>query len=381
MKRVALFVVTVFLGVLVHAQATAKLPATCSQGQASLMPEGDKFRVYLCDKPDHWSALYTRDEMLTQSPVPAWWPLPPESYRWTKIGIAFLGCLFLLLSSTFTIHTKQAGLVERFGKFARVAGAGINFKLPLLDSVVYVEDLNMQLMDVPVVSKTKDDATVTAAVRVQYFVLSDGVREAYYELDDPEAQIKAHVENVVLAFIPKKTLDESYQQEAELAMQIKQSLSEVMSKFGYSIENALVTSIQPSAEVLAAMNNINTQRRNAEAAKAQADAEKTLLIGKAEGEKQAQILAGEGVAGEQKAIVDGLRDSLKDFEEGATGITAPQAMELIMMARYFDALKEIGADSNTILLPHSPSAVADLHAQLRDALVVGQIAAKKASGA
>ena len=83
---------------------------------------------------------------------------------------------------------------------------------------------------------------------------------------------------------------------------MKDNLSEAMSRFGYSIENALVTKIEPSPEVLSAMNNINTQRRNAEAAKAQAETEKTLMIGKAEGEKQAQILAGEGVAGEQKAI-------------------------------------------------------------------------------
>ena len=69
---------------------------------------------------------------------------------------------------------------------------------------MYVEELNMQLMDVPVVSKTKDDATITLPVRVQYFVLPDKVREAYYELDDPEDQIKAHVENVILSHIPKK---------------------------------------------------------------------------------------------------------------------------------------------------------------------------------
>jgi regulator of protease activity HflC (stomatin/prohibitin superfamily) len=294
-------------------------------------------------------------------------------------GILLFFGLFALItffSSFFTVHTKQAALVERFGKFARVATEGLNFKKPFIEKVVYTEDLNMQLMDVPVTSKTKDDATITAAVRIQFFVLADKVREAYYELDDPEAQIKAHVENVVLAFVPKKTLDESYQQEAELAAQIKDNLATAMSKFGYSIENALVTSIKPSDPVLAAMNNINTQRRNAIAAEAQATAERTLLIGKAEGEKQAQILAGEGVAGEQKAIVDGLRDSLKDFE-GGTGVDANSAMMLIMMARYFDTIKQIGAGSNTILLPHSPSTVVDLSNQLREAIVTGSLITKK----
>lgn len=71
-----------------------------------------------------------------------------------------------MISGFFTVHTKQAAIVERFGKFNRIAGPGLNFKTPLMEKVVYVEDLNMQLMDVPVMSKTKDDATVTVPVRV-----------------------------------------------------------------------------------------------------------------------------------------------------------------------------------------------------------------------
>lgn len=298
----------------------------------------------------------------------------PDWINAVNIVTAVAGLLgvILLFSCFFIIHTKEAGIVENFGKFSRIAKEGLNFKIPLIERLVYTESLNMQLMDVPVVSKTNDDATITIPVRVQYFVLPDKVKEAYYELDNPEKQIKAHIENVILSLIPKITLDESYQQEDQIAQKVKVTLSEAMSRFGYCIENALVTKIEPSPEVLAAMNNINTQRRNAEAAKAKAGADKTLLIGKAEGEKQAQILAGEGVAGEQKAIVDGLRDSLKDFEEG-TGVTPNAAMVLIMMARYFDALKEMGVDSNTIMIPHSPSAVTDLFGQMRQSIIAADL--------
>lgn len=285
------------------------------------------------------------------------------------LGI-FLGCFF-------TIHTKQAGIVERFGKFVRVAGEGLNWKQPWVESVVYVEDLNMQLMDVEVESKTKDDATVKIPVRVQYFVLPDRVKEAYYELDDPEAQIKAHVENTILSAVPKMTLDETYQQEDVIAKGIKEALTAVMQKFGYSIENALVTKIIPSEAVTKAMNEINAARREKVATEARAEASKLMAIAKAEGEKQAQILSGEGVAGEQMAIVAGLKESLKDFEEDIKSVTGDTAMALIMMARYFDALKNMGATSNTILLPHSPSAVQDIYGQLRNAIIAGNLASKQ----
>ncbi|MGA7622539.1 MAG: SPFH domain-containing protein, partial [Candidatus Acidiferrales bacterium] len=77
------------------------------------------------------------------------------------LAILVVLALVILKSSFFTIHTKQAGLVERLGKFNRIAGPGLNFKLPFVESLVYVEELSMQLMDVPVMSKTMNDATVT----------------------------------------------------------------------------------------------------------------------------------------------------------------------------------------------------------------------------
>lgn len=304
-----------------------------------------------------------------------------ESFPVGLVGGAIALVIFIFIASKgfFTIHTKQAAIIEKFGKFNRIAGPGLNFKIPFMEKVVYVEDLNMQLMDVPVMSKTQDDATVTVPVRVQYYVLPDKVKEAYYELDDPEDQIKAHVENVILSYIPKINLDDTYQQEDQIAKRIKESLSTVMAKFGYSIENALVTKIVPADAVVKAMNDINAARREKVATEARAEANKITLVRQAEAEAEAKALAGQGVARERKAIVDGLRDSVLNFEEGIQGVDPHEVMALLMMTQYFDALRDIGAQSNTILLPHSPSAVTDLYAQLRNAITAGNLAAMKSA--
>jgi regulator of protease activity HflC (stomatin/prohibitin superfamily) len=293
------------------------------------------------------------------------------------LAILVVLALVTLKGSFFTIHTKQAGLVERLGKFNRIAGPGLNFKLPFVESLVYVEELSMQLMDVPVMSKTMDDATVTIPVRVQYYVLADKVKEAYYELGDPEKQIKAHVENVILSYIPKINLDDTYKQEDKIAERIKDSLSTVMAKFGYSIENALVTKIVPADSVVNAMNDINAARREKVATEARAEANKITLVKQAEAEAEAKALSGQGVARERKAIVDGLRDSVLDFEKGVSGVDAHDVMSLLMMTQYFDALRDIGQVSNTILMPHSPSAVQDLYTQLRTSITTGVLAAQK----
>jgi regulator of protease activity HflC (stomatin/prohibitin superfamily) len=285
----------------------------------------------------------------------------------------------LLCRTIFIVHTKEAGIVERFGKFQRVATEGLNFKNPFTESLVYREDLAMQLRDIAVKTKTKDDATVTIPVRVQYYVLPNSVKEAYYELDRPELQIQAHVENVILSFIPSLTLDETYQQEDQIAKRIKDQLSEVMKKFGYAIENALVTQIQPAAEVVNAMNEINAARREKVANEAKAESNWVLKVKAAEAEAEAKRLEGVGIANQRKAIIDGLKESIDDFKAAVDGTSTNEVMMLVLMSQYFDTLKDIGQNSNTILFPNSPSGLGDLMSQLRNAVTLGNVTAAEAT--
>ncbi len=66
-------------------------------------------------------------------------------------------------------------------------------------------------------------------------------------------------------------------------------------------------------------------------------------------------------------------------EEGVHRVDPHEVMALLMMTQYFDALRDIGAQSNTILLLHSPAAVSDLYAQLRTAITAGSLAAMKSA--
>jgi hypothetical protein len=101
-------------------------------------------------------------------------------------------------------------------------------------------------------------------------------------------------------------------------------------------------------------------------------------VRQAEAEAEARALARQGVARERKAIVHGLRESVLNFEEGVHGVDLHEVMALLMITQYFDAVRDIGAQSNTILLPHSP-AVSDLYAQLRTAITAGSLAAMKST--
>jgi regulator of protease activity HflC (stomatin/prohibitin superfamily) len=281
-----------------------------------------------------------------------------------------LGTLF---SGLFTVPTAKAAVVQRFGRFVRVAGAGLNFKLPWIEQVAAKVDLRVQQLDVKMETKTKDNVFVAIPVSVQYHVLPDRVYEAYYKLSDPKEQIASFVFNVILGHVPKMNLDEAFEQQNAIATAVKQELDGVMAGFGYGIVKALVTDIIPDPKVKAAMNDINAARREQEAANARGEAEKILKVKQAEAEAQSKQLQGQGIANQRKAIIDGLRESVELFKAGVEGATAKDVMVLVLLTQYFDTLKDIGASahSNTILMPHSPGALAEYFDQIRNAVVLG----------
>ncbi len=289
------------------------------------------------------------------------------------LPLVFLGVatLWLLKSSLFVVHQQSVSVVERFGRFARIARPGLNLKIPMVERVAGRANLRVQQLDVSVETKTLDNVFVRVVVSVQFYVIPDAVFNAFYRLSDAATQIRSFVFDVVRARVPNIAIDDVFQRKDDIAEAVKAELSEVMGGFGYGIVKTLVTDIDPDAHVKAAMNEINAAQRMRVAAQERGEAEKILRVKAAEADAQAKALAGKGIAEQRRAIVEGLRESVDEFQRTVPGTSAQDVMNLVLMTQYFDTLKEIGATSqtNTILMPHSPGALGDLSAQLRDAMI------------
>lgn len=287
------------------------------------------------------------------------------------LGIFALLAVIALSMTLFTVEQQTAAVVQRFGKFVRIAKPGLNVKVPFIDAVAGRLNLRVQQLDVKVETKTEDNVFVTVVVSVQYFVIPDKSYEAFYRLADPHSQITSFVFDVVRARVPKIKLDDVFEKKDEIAGAVKSELAEVMDDFGYGIVKALVTDIDPDAKVKTAMNEINAAQRLRVAASERGEADRILKVKAAEAEAQSKALQGRGIADQRKAIVDGLRDSVEHFRHGVPGATAHDVMSLVLLTQYFDTLKEIGQASktNTVLIPHSPGGLSDLMTQVRSALI------------
>jgi hypothetical protein len=79
---------------------------------------------------------------------------------------------------------------------------------------------------------------------------------------------------------------------------------------------------------------------------------------------------GQGIARQRQAIVNGLRDSVLDFESGVSDVKSHDVIEMMMITQYFDMLKDVGQahGNSTVFLNHSPGAIGDLSSQVNPVL-------------
>lgn len=277
---------------------------------------------------------------------------------------AVIGGLAFFRSGWVIVRQQQAAVIQRLGKFQRVATAGFQFKIPFIDQVAGRMSLKVQQMDVKVETKTRDDVFVHMKVSVQYQVLKSKIYDAFYELEDPKTQINAYVFDVVRAEVPKMRLDEVFARKDDIAIAIKTELAEAMEKFGYGIVKALVTDIDPDAEVKRSMNRINAAEREKVAAQYEAEAERIKIVAIAQAEAESKKLQGQGIADQRREIAKGLEDSVEALNK--VGINSQEASALIVVTQHYDTLQAMGTNSrsNLILLPNSPSNASDMMNQM-----------------
>jgi regulator of protease activity HflC (stomatin/prohibitin superfamily) len=286
---------------------------------------------------------------------------------------SFFIIVSIIFSCAFIVEQQNAVIIERFGKFLRIANAGLNFKIPFIDRKAGIISLRVQQLDIKAETKTHDNVFVHLTVAVQYYVLPNKIPEAFYKLNNPKMQINSYVYDVVRAKVPKMILDNLFENKDEIALEVKGELAETMIDFGFGIVNALVTDVEPDAKVKEAMNEINAAQRLRVASTEKGEADRILKVKAAQAEAESNALHGKGVADQRKAIIEGLQESVAEFQHAISGTTARDVMNIVMMTQYFDTLKELATSgkTTTLMIPSNPAGVADLTEQMRNAIIAG----------
>ncbi len=245
--------------------------------------------------------------------------------------ILALVALVVVATGLFTVEQQTAAVIERFGKFLRIADARLNLKIPIIDAIRDRVSLRVQQLNVSVESKSKDNVFVSLAIAVQYQVKPGAVQDAVYTLTDHAQQIEAYVFDVVHAQVPNMILEAVFENKDSIATAVDEALTEKMDMYGYRIVNVLVNDINPDELVKVAMNEVQAASRQREAAEQRAEGARITLVKQAEAEAESKQLQGQGLANQRKAIAQGLRESVELLRGGGAQIDERLVMEQLLL--------------------------------------------------
>src|SRR5436190_8288636 len=291
----------------------------------------------------------------------------------------FVGIVLLVIAAKTIKIVPQATvmLVERLGRFSRVASSGLNILVPFLDKprAVYWTnsrggvtsiDLREQYIDLPPQPViTRDNVTIHVD-SVVYWQITDPVK-AVYEMNDLVGGIVQLTITGMRAVMGDMDLDHTLSQRDQINAKLRIILDEATDKWGVKVTRVDVKNINPPEDVRITMEKQMTAERNRralvlqaegdrQAAITRAEGEKQAAVTRAEGEKQSAILAAEGAAQARLRNAEAESEALNRIAQAIPGGDPEQ---YLITMRYIESLRDMTRTNNSkvIFMPVETSAM------------------------
>jgi regulator of protease activity HflC (stomatin/prohibitin superfamily) len=300
-------------------------------------------------------------------------------YTLITLGVIAIVAMYVASKTIRIVPQAMVLLIERLGKFDRLASGGLNVITPFLDrprgvnwtglrsGTIFI-DLREQfteLLPQPVI--TRDNVTIMVD-SVIYWQITDPAK-AVYEVNDLIGGIIQLTITAMRNVIGELDLDHALSSRDTINSKMRVVLDDATHKWGVKVTRVELRNINPPEDVRITMEKQMTAERNRralvlqaegdkQAAIARAEGEKQAAITRAEGEKQAAILQAEGQAQARLTAAAAEAESIRHIAVGITNGQGNPAQYLIMM-KYIESLKEMARSNNSkvVFMPVETSSV------------------------
>ena len=267
--------------------------------------------------------------------------------------------LVIAFMSIKIVKQSEVYIIERLGKFYKVADAGLTIILPFFDHVRSVVSLKQQTMDIPPQGViTKDNVTITIDT-VVFYQITDPAK-AVYEIQSLKKGIEYLAITTIRDIVGKMDLDETFSSRDGINQKLRVILDEATDKWGCKIDRVEIKDINPPADIRDAMEKQMNAERNKRALILQAEGEKQSAVTLAEGKKEAAILEAEAdreaqirrAAGEAEAIQKIAEAKAKEVKMIYDAIKKADPDEKLVQLKSLEALEEIAkGEANKVFIP------------------------------
>jgi len=226
---------------------------------------------------------------------------------WATIGIviAVVIVLVLVLSGIRIVRPTHRGLVERLGKYNRYSNPGFHLIIPIVERMFKVDIREMLVEAQPQMIITNDNlnAQVDAQVYLKVKADEENVKASLYNVTNYENQIVNLARTTLRNIIGTLTLKSANSERGKINSELRGTLLTETASWGIEILRTELKEIDPPPDVQETMNKVVKAENEkvaaidfATATETQADGQRRAEIKKAEGIKQAAILAAQGQA-------------------------------------------------------------------------------------
>ena len=274
--------------------------------------------------------------------------------------LILLVILFIIaFKSIKVVRQSEVYIIERLGKFHKIADAGLTIIVPFFDHVRSVVSLKQQTMDIPPQGViTKDNVTITIDT-VVFYQITDPAK-AVYEIQSLKKGIEYLAITTIRDIVGKMDLDETFSSRDGINHQLRTILDDATDRWGCKIERVEIKDINPPADIRDAMEKQMNAERNKRALILQAEAERQSAVTIAEGKKQAAILEAEAdkeaqirrAAGEAEAIREVAAAKAKEVQMVYEAIKKANPDDRLVQLKSLEALEEVAkGDANKVFIP------------------------------
>ena len=216
--------------------------------------------------------------------------------------------IIIALKTIKIVRQSEVYIIERLGKFHKVADAGLTVIIPFVDHVRSVVSLKQQTMDVPPQGViTKDNVTITIDT-VVFYQITDPAK-AVYEIQSLKKGIEYLAITTIRDIVGKMDLDETFSSRDAINDKLRLILDEATDQWGCKIDRVEIKDITPPADIRDAMEKQMNAERNKRAIILEAEGKRQADITLAEGKKQSTILEAEAERESSIRRAQGVRES------------------------------------------------------------------------
>lgn len=279
--------------------------------------------------------------------------------------------IIIALKTIKIVRQSEVYIIERLGKFHKIADAGLTIIVPFFDHVRSIVSLKQQTMDIPPQGViTKDNVTITIDT-VVFYKITDPAK-AVYEIQNLKKGIEYLAITTIRDIVGKMDLDQTFSSRDAINDKLRVLLDEATDQWGCKIDRVEIKDITPPADIRDAMEKEMNAERNKRALILESEAQRQSAITIAEGKKQAAILEAEAdkearitrAAGEAQAIKEVAEAKAKEIQMVYDAIKKSDPDEKLVQLKSLEALEKVAdGEANKVFIPfEATSALSSLGA-------------------